>query len=96
MNVITTRSAMVAALIELGMNAVFAKVAVQQQYNYDEGDIDSNNLGGYYDDDLAKHHDQTSDDAIMVKSTWEAMLTIENDEILVDGEPMYDLEGNIL
>lgn len=96
MNVIKTRTAMVAALIELGMNPVFAKVAVEQQYNYDEDDVDSNNLGGYYDDNLAMHHDQTSDDAIMVKNTWEAMLTIENDEILVDGEPMYNLEGNIL
>lgn len=86
----TTRTQMEAALVKAGMSAAFAKVATDQQYNYQDDRYPTDSLFNGPGELVAS---QTDADVAMVKATWEGLLSIDGDTICVDGEPMYDLQG---
>lgn len=94
----TTRTQAVKYLVTKGMSEPFAKAAIDQQFNYDPdfGDgVSDDKLRGMFEDlDIAGT--QSFADLDMVKRTWDGMLTIEDDKICVDGEPTYDLNGDLL
>lgn len=89
----TTRTEVVKALVELGMSLPYAKVAVDQQYNYDEhGDKDDLLRGNH--EDLSIPHVADDQELISVMHTWnEGALTTEGGVICVDGEPTADING---
>lgn len=105
------RSQVLAFLIAKGFPVNFVKVAVDQGYNY-EADNDQRDLcfRGKDEEDfklnpaatmLDSLEDQQptfvdEEDALAMYHTFADMLTVEGNNIAVDGEVMYDLEGNLL
>lgn len=87
----TTRTQVVEFLVQhMGMEPKYAMAGVDQQYNYDNGDL----LCGNDEEDLQISHVATVGEVIMVHRTWVDMLTTDADGwVCVDGEPMYDHNG---
>lgn len=82
-------------LVSKGMSPAFAKVAVDQQYDYDEAS-DTNQPLRIEPVDTVDLGPVTVSvaDLDMVYNTWIDMISIEGNAICIDGEPMYDLDGN--
>lgn len=97
----TTRTQVVDYLMAKGLSEAFAKVAADQQYNYDPqpdgtpGD-DLLRNGPENDPDFPQPITASYVDLDMVYDTWVELLGIDGDRITVDGEPMYDLKGNLV
>ena len=87
-----TRTQAAEYLVGKGMSQAFAKVTVDQQYNYGEGDelLRGNN------EDLSVTHVATVEELDMVYDTWIEILSVEDEFICVDGEPTYNLQGDLL
>lgn len=91
----STRAEAVDYMIAKGMSEPFAKAAIDQQYNYDENGDTADLLRGNHED-LTIPSVVTREELDMVYDTWLPMLRIEHGSICVDGEPTYDLQGNML
>lgn len=115
MNTFTTRAAAVDYLVAQGKPLNYAKVAIDQGYDYEVDPAFAEKLrseGKFTHPDgliygWPECGEDTGDgdavpitideqDVIAMYNTFEEMLSIEGNNILVDGEVMYDLEGNIL
>lgn len=106
-----TRTEVISYLVGEGKPLNFAKVAVDQGYNY-EADDDTRDLcfRGHEEEDfdfnpVATAWDMTEDqrptfvtpeDAIAMYNTFEEMISVEGNNIAIDGEVMYSIEGNLL
>jgi len=91
---ITTVQQAVAALVANGWQPIIAKVAIDQQYCYDESGL----LGTSETLDNGEHItiEVTPQWLKSMALTWLDMLVVTTEGIEVDGELVYDLQGNYL
>lgn len=88
----TTRSAAKMYLVAEGKPVNFAKAAVDETYNFDDDGAS---------DDLIRDAEQqplciTAEELVVAYNTMEEMFAIVNNVIELDGEPLYDINGDHL
>lgn len=97
--VFATRSAVMMFLVAQGMPANFVKAAINETYNYEQdGDVRDllwgwPEMGADTGDGDAVPVVVNAREAIIAYNTMADMMTVKNDIIMIDGEPMYWLDG---
>lgn len=91
----TTRTEAVNHMVEKGVPLPLAKAVVNEQYNYDvEGD--TRDLLQTINDDGPVPITQTPLELFMTWQTFDDMLADNEKGIYIDGELLYDVNGNHL
>lgn len=100
--VFMNRSAAVTFLVAEGKPLNFAKAAVNETYNYEQDQDPRDLMWGWPEcgedtgDGDAVPVVVMSDKLLIAYNTMEQMFSVENEQILLDGEATYDIKGNHL
>lgn len=96
--VFTTRSAAMMYLVQMGMPVNYVKAAIDQSFNYEPNDDVRDAM--WVQDDTPEGVFVPSSviaaDVCQAYNTMVQMFTIKNDIIMLDGEPVYDINGDRL